>query len=208
MLLAHPAVDGVAPGAARLAAAAALPLALFISYHLVNPQEHARRTFWDARFLALAGAPGQVQSCDGLRHLTLLCRACMMAPLHHSLPLALPLSWLTCGGAQACWGRPARAHTTPQAGRWPLRPSRTGCPSMRGSCCWAGTPKRAAASSLALRPGSAGDRRVRLGQNSLGWDVPTVACLSAHATLRQLGLAYIAGALFSHVFWYMLPGRR
>jgi predicted Abi (CAAX) family protease len=80
MLLTHPAVDGVAPGAARLAAAAALPLALFVGYHLVNPQEHARRTFWDARFLALAGAPGQVQSCDGLRHLTLLCRACMMAP--------------------------------------------------------------------------------------------------------------------------------
>ena len=82
MLLTHPAVDGLAPGAARLAAAAALPLALFVGYHLVNPQERARRTFWDARFLALAGAACQVQSRNGLRHRTLPCRAYMRAPSH------------------------------------------------------------------------------------------------------------------------------
>ena len=57
MLLAHPGVDGVLPGPGRLAAAAALPLVLFIGYHLANPQPQARQVFWDWRFLILAGAP-------------------------------------------------------------------------------------------------------------------------------------------------------
>ena len=57
MLLAHPGVDGVLPGPGRLAAAAALPLVLFIGYHLANPQPQARQVFWDWRFLTLAGAP-------------------------------------------------------------------------------------------------------------------------------------------------------
>lgn len=56
MLLAHPAVDGVLPGPLRLAAAAAMPLGVFIAYHLVNPQEQARQTFRDWRFLTMAGA--------------------------------------------------------------------------------------------------------------------------------------------------------
>ena len=56
MLLAHPAVDGALPGPLRLAAAAAMPLGVFVAYHLVNPQEQARQTFWDWRFLTMAGA--------------------------------------------------------------------------------------------------------------------------------------------------------
>ena len=56
MLLAHPAVDGVLPGPVRLAAAAAMPLGAFVAYHLVNPQPQARQTFWDWRFLTMAGA--------------------------------------------------------------------------------------------------------------------------------------------------------
>lgn len=56
MLLAHPAVDGVLPGPLRLAAAAAAPLGVFVAYHLVNPQPQARQTFWDWRFLTMAGA--------------------------------------------------------------------------------------------------------------------------------------------------------
>jgi len=146
MLLTHPAVDGVAPGAARLAAAAALPLALFVGYHLVNPQEHARRTFWDARFLALAGAPGQVQSCDGLRHLTLLCRACMMAPSpSQPAPGSTSVMAVPLPGAQAQrslrWGLPPLARVQPEL--------RLPCPG--GQLFLQGQVQRPAGRALRLR---------------------------------------------------------
>ncbi|KAK9839317.1 hypothetical protein WJX81_007713 [Elliptochloris bilobata] len=68
MLLAHPSVDGVLPGPARLAVAAALPLAVFVAYHLANPQEQARQTFWNWRFLVMAGVLGA--ACTGAYHAT------------------------------------------------------------------------------------------------------------------------------------------
>jgi predicted Abi (CAAX) family protease len=38
--------------------AAALPLAFFVAYHLVNPSKRSREVFWDYRFLTLAGVLG------------------------------------------------------------------------------------------------------------------------------------------------------
>lgn len=66
-LLPHPAVDGhISPS--RFALSAVLPLALFISYHLINPRAESRKVFMDWRFLALAGVLGV--SCSAAYYVT------------------------------------------------------------------------------------------------------------------------------------------
>ena len=56
-LLPHPRVEAL-PAPSRYAMSAALPLAIFVAYHLINPDPRARGVFRDWRFLSLAGVLG------------------------------------------------------------------------------------------------------------------------------------------------------
>ena len=66
-LLPHPRVDPFQPPL-RYALSAALPLAIFVAYHLINPDPRARGVFTDWRFLSLAGALGA--ACTASYYLT------------------------------------------------------------------------------------------------------------------------------------------
>ena len=91
-LLPHPAVDG-SLRAAVLTLRSALPLTAFVSYHLLNPTERAKKVFWDWRFLSLAGLLGAGCSASYLLTGMLLCA--MQPPVLHHL-LAVKFTWAQC----------------------------------------------------------------------------------------------------------------
>ncbi|EIE19729.1 hypothetical protein COCSUDRAFT_44554 [Coccomyxa subellipsoidea C-169] len=88
-LLPHPSVNPKAFPASfsQFALTAALPLAIFVAYHLVNPDKRARAVFWDARFLALAALLGA--GCTASYYVT--GGSLVAAALTHWLPVNL---WL------------------------------------------------------------------------------------------------------------------
>lgn len=58
-LLPHPATDPAAAlRPAAFACRSALPLAVFVAYHLLNPRAESRLVFYDSRFLFLSAVLG------------------------------------------------------------------------------------------------------------------------------------------------------